>query len=101
MELIVIPFDGGQPIFRHPVSSEVVNRNCLRWTPDGKNLAYLMEQDGIRNIWIKTLDDSPPVQLTRLSSQNIYQFSWSRDGKYLAYASGVMDDDVVLIRNFK
>jgi Tol biopolymer transport system component len=60
-----------------------------------------MSKGGARNIWIKALDDSPPVQLTHLTHQQIFHFDWSKDGKYLAYASGVMDDDVVLIRNFK
>jgi uncharacterized protein with WD repeat len=101
MELTVISSEGGAPVFRYPIPAEVLNWNCLRWTPDGKKLAYLMEKDGARNIWIKALDDSPPVQLTHLSNQHIYHFSWSREGEYLAYACGVMDDDVVLIRNFK
>jgi Tol biopolymer transport system component len=101
LQLIVIPFDGGQPVFRYPVPAEAVSWNCLHWTPDGNKLAYLLEKDGARNIWIKSLDDSFPVQLTNLSNQHIYHFSWSREGNYLAYACGVMDDDVVLIRNFK
>ena len=60
-----------------------------------------MQKDGVFNIWVKTLDQRPPIQLTHLKNLRIYHFDWSKDGKYLAYACGVMDDDVVLIRNFR
>jgi Tol biopolymer transport system component len=99
--IIIIPFEGGEPTFRFPVSADIANWNDLRWTPDGKSLAYLTGESGARNIWIKDLNDSPAVQLTHLKNQQIFHFDWSKDGKYLAYAAGVMNDDVVLIRNFK
>jgi serine/threonine protein kinase len=101
MQLVVIPFSGGQPVFRFPLPADDSGWNDLRWTPDGKKLAYLVQKDGARNIWTKTLDQRPPVQLTHLKNLRIYHFDWSNDGKYLAYSCGVMDDDVVLIRNFR
>ena len=71
----------------------------LSFNPGGESLPKT--GSGARNIWIKTLNDSPAVQLTHLKNQQIFHFDWSTDGKYLAYAAGGMNDDVVLIRNFK
>jgi hypothetical protein len=38
-----------------------------------------------------------PAQLTHWNSSPILSFDWSRDGKWLAYASGSLTSDVILI----
>ena len=60
-------------------------------------LAYADKQEGIGNIWIQPLDGSPPRQLTHWQPNPILSFDWSRDGKWLAYASGTLTSDVVRI----
>jgi Tol biopolymer transport system component len=101
-QLIVVPFNGGDPAFTFPIANHVGDYwNGLRWTPDGRGVAYLVEKEGARNIWVQTLDDQPPRQLTHLKNNLIYDFAWSKGGEYIAYSCGQMDDDVILIRNFK
>lgn len=91
----VVPVEGGRPVmqFRFELS------NPLRWTPDGRALAYL--DDRQQNIWARPLGGGPPRQLTDFKSDQTYAFAWSRDGKQLALARGTRASDVVLITDFK
>jgi hypothetical protein len=49
------------------------------------------------NIRIQPLTGDVPTQLTHWSANPIFSFDWSRDGKFLAYASGSLTSDVILI----
>ena len=73
----------------------------LRWTPDGRAVAYVDTRDGVSNIWAQPVDGNAPRQLTHFKSHLIASFEWSRDGKQLALARGTEASDVVLIRNFR
>jgi Tol biopolymer transport system component/DNA-binding winged helix-turn-helix (wHTH) protein len=72
----------------------------LRWTPDGRGLAYLDSRTGTTNIWIRSLDGSPERQLTDFKSERMFRFDWSRDGKYLAATRGAMMKDLIRLRGF-
>jgi Tol biopolymer transport system component len=69
--------------------------------PDGNGLAYAARQQGVGNIWVQPLDGSPAKQLTHWGTNPIFSFGWSRDGKWLAYASGSITSDVVVITDQK
>lgn len=97
--IAVIPFEGGEPIKRFDIPT--ITHPGLRWTPDGRTLAYVITGNGISNIWSQPLDGSPPKQLTDFKSDLIYWFEWSRDGKQLALARGTNPSDVVLISNLR
>jgi hypothetical protein len=67
-------------------------RHWLRSTPDGSRIALLMKDDqGVVQIWTVSPHGGPPVQLTRNAWDVASAFTWSPDGKYLAY---VMDHSV-------
>jgi Tol biopolymer transport system component len=69
----------------------------LRWMPDGTAIAYAARQAGVGNIWAQPIDGGAPRQLTHWNPASIFSFDWSRDGKWLAYASGSLTSDVVVI----
>jgi serine/threonine protein kinase/Tol biopolymer transport system component len=94
----VIPADGGDPVhvFPHPVgASEMV------WSPDGKGFQVIFTQNGASNIWEQPLAGGPPQAITNFTSGRIFGFAWSRDGKNLYLAKGEIQNDVVLISNFR
>ncbi|MGH9908502.1 MAG: protein kinase domain-containing protein [Pyrinomonadaceae bacterium] len=95
----LIPFDGGPPA-RTLDLPKVIASNIFRWTADGRGLIYIDSRDRVYNLWSQSLDSSPPKQLTDFSSDEIFKFDWSRDGKKLALARGHEGSDVVLISNF-
>jgi serine/threonine protein kinase/Tol biopolymer transport system component len=73
----------------------------VRWTPDGKGIAYVKEQPQ-SNIWVQPLDGSAPRQLTTFNDgREILDFAWSRDGKRLAIARATTTTDIILFRGVK
>jgi Tol biopolymer transport system component len=90
----LIPFEGGQPIKTFTLPSAVV-----RWTPDGSALTYVDSRSGVSNVWSQPVDGGKPVQLTDFKSDLIFAFEWSRDGRQLAVARGIVTSDVVLFNN--
>ncbi len=98
--IAVIPFGGGPPhkIFDAPSSSLY---RAVRWTPDGRGVAYPVTQGSVSNLWSQPLDGGPARKLTDFKDQIIFDFAWSRDGKQIALSRGVINSDVVLISNFR
>jgi Tol biopolymer transport system component/tRNA A-37 threonylcarbamoyl transferase component Bud32 len=70
----------------------------VQFTPNGRAVAYVIEEKGIQNIWVEPLDGSKGRQLTNLASGKITRFAWSPDGKRLAVARSHSTSDVVLLR---
>ena len=46
------------------------------------------------------VDGGPAVHLTDFKSDLIFAFEWSRDGRHLACARGIVTSDAVLFSNF-
>ena len=98
IRVAIIRFAGGTPIklLDNPSSGGVI-----RWTPDGRAIAYIVTENEISNLWAQPLDGGTPKQLTDFKSERIFNFAWSRDGRQLALSRGVINRDVVLITGFK
>ena len=69
------------------------------WTPDSTAIAYWGAGS---ELWLQPIDGSPARQLTDLRDRRaIADFAWSRDGKYLAIARGVVTSDIVLFKGLQ
>lgn len=99
--LAIVSFDGGPPAQTFEVPQNVVFASLVRWTPDGRALAYITDRDGVSNIWIQPLDGSPPRQLTDFKSDAIFWFDWTTDGRQLAVSRGAVTSDVVMIKDVR
>jgi len=101
MYVDVLPLAGGPSIrqFELPVLS--MTGFPLSWTQDSKGLIFLDSRDGASNLWLQPLAGGKPKQLTTFSSDRIYSFDWSTDGKQLVVARGSSSSDIVLISNFR
>jgi serine/threonine protein kinase len=73
----------------------------LHFSRDGKGVIYPVREGGVDNLWLQPLDGSKGKQITDFTSEHIYDFHWSFDGKQLALVRGHTDADVVLIRDAK
>jgi len=71
----------------------------VSFTPDGKALAYAIEDNGVDNIWEQPLDGSKGRQITNFPSEHIGYFTWSPDGKRLLVARSESTSDVVLLHD--
>jgi eukaryotic-like serine/threonine-protein kinase len=92
---MVVPSSGGAPLYTIKPDPRATIR--LRFTPDGKSLAYVVNEHGVDNVWVKPLDGGQAKQLTDFKSDQIFDFAWSRDGKSLALSRGQVSRDVVLL----
>src|SRR5262249_26516527 len=73
----------------------------LHWSPDGRALTYIVTRQGVSNIWSKPIDGGPARQLTNFTTDRIFRFAWSRDGKFLACERGLIINDALLISEGK
>jgi len=71
----------------------------LHFSRDGRAVVYPTRDKGVDNLWQQPLDGSKGKPITHFSSEHIYDFHWSFDGKQLAMVRGHTDSDVVLIRD--
>jgi TolB protein len=96
----IIPVTGGPSIKQsdYPVTDIGVSPT---WSPDGRGLVYLDSREGVGNLWLQPIASGKPKQLTNFTSERIFGFVWSRDGKQLALARGTTSSDIVLIRKFR
>ena len=72
-----------------------------KFTPDGKDIAFLLTRNRATNIWKLPLSGKNPTPLTKFTSGDMFAFSWSRDGKRLAFSRGQEKTDVILMSNFR
>jgi serine/threonine protein kinase/Tol biopolymer transport system component len=70
----------------------------FQWSPDGESLTFVNPK-GDDNIWKISTTDKKETQITKFNSGNILNFLWSNDGKSLFIVRGIMNSDLVLIRD--
>jgi Tol biopolymer transport system component len=73
----------------------------VRFTPDGKSIAYTVRENGVDNAWVQPLDGTPGHPITSFRSDQFSQFHWSLDGKSLGILRGHTESDVVLLQESK
>lgn len=96
LKLAVFPIDGGAPLKPPDLPVDLF---CLRWSPNGKSLDYLLWKDGTTNLWEQPLAGGKPKQATRFTSGEIFDFNWSLDHTRVFMTRGNFYSDVVLLRN--
>ncbi len=92
----IISLDDGKRVQRFDFPSTVVER-LVKWTRDGKAIAFLNSPNGVPNVWTQPLDGGAPKPLTNFPSDSIISFNFSDDGGRIAVIRGVETSDVVLI----
>ena len=95
--LALVDTDGGKAA--KVVEFERPRFGLLHFSRDGKGVIYPVRQNGVDNLWLQPLDGSKGKQITDFTSEHIFDFHWSFDGKQLALVRGHTDADVVLIRD--
>ncbi|HEX5883463.1 MAG TPA: hypothetical protein VFY67_02855, partial [Pyrinomonadaceae bacterium] len=74
--------------------------NRLRWTPDGKGLAYVSSFGGASNIWLQPLNGETFRKLTDFKEAEITSFAWSEDGREIVLVRDTRAYVPVLVRLF-
>lgn len=71
----------------------------VRFTPDGRALAYIDTVGGVGNIRQQPFAGGPPRPLTRFDREALDTFAYSHDGRRIAMTRVTRISDVALIRN--
>src|SRR5262245_28660852 len=54
-----------------------------RYSPDGKQIVFISDRNGSKNIWIANADGTKPRLITRSERTNFASPIWSADGRYV------------------
>ncbi len=90
--------ESGDRLKRFDFPSTVIWR-LVRWTPDGRSVAFANTLDGVTDIWLQPIDGRPAKQYSSLRAENVFAFEWSPDGRNIALIRGAETSDVVLFHS--
>lgn len=94
--VVLIPVGGGEP--RIISNINMPEYEIVRWSADSSALTYIQTKEGVSNIWSQPINAASPHQLTNFTSDRIFRYAISPDGKLLACERGVNISDVVIIK---
>jgi acylaminoacyl-peptidase len=90
--LWIINADGAN---HRPVTTGIHSYSSPRWSPDGTRLAYISDEDGRPQIYVRWMDSGQTVRVTSLQS-GPSRLEWSPNGKELSFAAFVPEEPVKL-----
>ena len=93
MEVVIVDIETAEVIRKLDFAANRV----LRWTTDGKGLAYDAYENGVGKIMIFPVEGGSPKPFVQLKSEEIFSFDWSPDGRTLALIRGNHLTDAVKI----
>jgi Tol biopolymer transport system component len=71
------------------------------WGRRGDIVAYILDKDGVTNLWEQPIAGGPPRQVTQFTSGQIFHFAYSADGTRLFLSRGYRTGDLWALRNFR
>ena len=84
-DVFTVPAKSG--ITRNLTETSGVHERNPRWSPDGKWIAYISDETGEDEIYVRTQDGlQKPVKLTSNSDTYKYAFDWSPDSKKILWS---------------
>jgi tricorn protease len=82
-EVFDVPAKHG--VTRNITHTPGVHERNASWSPDGKNIAYISDQTGETEIWMRPVGGDKAIQLTKDNDTYIRDFEWSPDGSQIVY----------------
>lgn len=61
-----------------------------RFSPDGKQIAFISDRDGADNLWIMDIDGTNLQQVSKEKTNLVHNPNWSPNGDYIAVKKGFM-----------
>jgi Tol biopolymer transport system component/DNA-binding winged helix-turn-helix (wHTH) protein len=95
--ILILPSEGGQPLKRMDFTGAGFSRDRMQWTPDGRALIYAAERAGPTALVRQPLDGGLPEEIMDFGGDDLFDFGYSVDGRFLAVTRGEWQHDIVLI----
>ena len=94
----VLSLNDNRIVGTFPTSGGNLSAGRIRFSPDGKSLFYATETVGLTaNLWRQPLDGSAAAKVTNFTSDRIFDFAFSADGRRIGIIRGSWSDEVLLI----
>src|ERR1035438_5424459 len=74
-------------IFGNPVKA------APQLSPDGARMCYLAPDEGVLNVWLRTVGADDDRVITRDRGRGIREYFWSEDGRYVLYIQDQAGDE--------
>jgi len=99
--LEVLEFETGRIVKQFDVIPFDFNYRPAIWTPAGDTLVYRKAERNVGNLWKQSLAGGEPRPFTNFTSELIFGYVFSTDGKSLIVSRGKRTVNVVMVRNFR
>jgi imidazolonepropionase-like amidohydrolase/Tol biopolymer transport system component len=80
-EIYLLPIEGG---IAKPLTRSIAWDMQARFSPDGKQIAYMSDAGGGDNIWVMNIDGSGAKEISRESYRLMNNPVWHPNGRYIA-----------------
>jgi Tol biopolymer transport system component len=98
LQILVLPFEGGQPLKWIDLAGQSFGWPRIQWAPDGKSVIYATDRNGAAAIVKQSLEGGPAKQLASFDQEELFDFGYSFDGRFLAVIREAWQQDAVLIK---
>jgi len=71
-----------------PITQGMAWNMLPRFSPDGKQIAFISDRDGGDNLWTMDSDGTNPKQISKEKRDLVHTPNWSPDGNYIAVRRG-------------
>ena len=99
--ILILPFEGSQPLKKMNFTGAGFSKYRMVWTSDGKALIYGAELTSRTVLFRQPLDGSVAREIMDFHDDELFDFGYSFDGRFLAVTRGGWQHDIVLITDFK
>lgn len=86
-DLFISPIDGGNA---QALTQDFAWNIHPAVSPDGKQVAFISDRDGLSNVWVMNIDGTELRQVTKEKNNIIHSPKWSPDGQYILVTKGIM-----------
>jgi eukaryotic-like serine/threonine-protein kinase len=98
LKLSVVSADSGELLKQFDVTYNGVSPKTF-WSRDGQSIFFLKTRDEISTIYRQPLDSDTPVKVIESKTDPIFRFALSGDDRLIAYESGSLIQEVILVEN--
>ncbi len=84
-DLYVVPIEGGEA---KPLTTGIPWNFQPRYSPDGRQIAFISDRAGGDNLWVMNADGSDPRAITEEKEHIVHNPYWSPDGLYILGKKG-------------
>jgi hypothetical protein len=89
----------GQLLKRVDSAEGSFSEHRLQWTPDSQALIYAVERNGPTVVVKQFLNQGRSEQIMELDQDELFDFGYSADGRFLGMTRGGWQHDIVLLND--